>query len=172
MNAPLINARLPLVLAFCLFSSCAVSSRSTAIDDEEGHHPSAGHVALWYIPNRIFDVLDIVRARLRLGPGLAFGARATELADIYLGTYGTVWAGLPGPRESRTINWPFGLESKTGAELSIADASVEGGVNYGFLEVGLGGQLLIIGADVGVDVWEALDFVTGLVCIDLVEDDL
>src|SRR5262245_39031928 len=40
---------------------------------------SFGHKLLWYIPNRISDVLDIVRARVRVGPGLEVGARVTEL---------------------------------------------------------------------------------------------
>lgn len=151
---------------------CAGPARrdfSAAAPDEDR---SAGHVALFYIPNRVFDLLDIVRARLRLGPGLAFDARATEFADFFVGAYSSVWMGLPGPREAPVINWPFGLESRAGAEVSVVDATAEGGVNYGFLEVGLGGQLVIIGVDVGVDVWEALDFITGLVTIDPGHDDL
>lgn len=154
-------------------SGCAGPARrdfSATAAPDEGH--SAGHVALYYIPNRVFDLLDIVRARLRLGPGLAFDARATEFADFFVGAYSSVWMGLPGPREAPVINWPFGLESRAGAEVSVVDATAEGGVNYGFLEVGLGGQLVIIGVDVGVDVWEALDFITGLVTIDPGHDDL
>jgi hypothetical protein len=140
----------------------------TDYDREHG----VGHIVLLYIPNRIFDVLDIVRARVRVGPGLALGARATELADVYLGAYGTVWAGLPGPRGEPEINWPVGLESKSGVEVSVADVTAEGGVNYGAAEVGLGAQILIVGFDVGVDVFEAADFVTGLLTIDLMDDDL
>jgi hypothetical protein len=139
---------------------------------EADHGHSFGHVVLLYIPNRVFDLLDIVRARLRVGPGLAVGARATELADFYLGTYGAVWAGLPGPRGKPEINWPFGMETKSGVEVSVADATAEGGVHYGSLEVGLGAQLLIVGFDVGVDVLEAADFVTGLLTIDIEDDDL
>lgn len=174
---------LGLLAAFAGLAGCAgpaprdatrlgASTGAATFDDEADEGDGAGHVVLLYIPNRIFDLLDIVRARLRLGPGLAFDARATEFADFFIGGYGSVWAGLPGPREARTINWPFGLESRAGAEVSVLDATAEGGVNYGFLEVGLGGQLVIIGVDLGVDVWEALDFVTGLVTIDPAHDDL
>ena len=150
-------------------TSASWTSMSTSASDEER---SAGHVVLLYIPNRVFDLLDIVRARLRLGPGFAFDARATEFADFFLGAYGSVWAGLPGPREAPVINWPFGLETRSGAEVSVVDATAEGGVNYGFLEVGLGAQVAIIGFDLGVDVWEVVDFAAGLVTLDPVHDDL
>ena len=141
-------------------------------DDIEEH--GVGHALLWYIPNRISDVLDIVRLRLRVGPGFALGARVTELLDFNLGGYGTVWAGLPGPRRERSFNWPFGFESMAGAELLWWDGTTHGhgGPHYGAVEVGLGTQLILIGFDLGVDVWEIVDFATGIVFIDPVEDDI
>lgn len=135
---------------------------------------SFGHKLLWYIPNRISDVLDIVRARIRVGPGLEVGARVTELVDFNLGGYATIFVGIPGPRRERVFNWPFGFDNMAGAEISVIDATTHYGdaPHYGVAEVGLGAQLAIIGFDLGVDVWEAVDFVTGLVTIDLEEDDL
>lgn len=129
--------------------------------------------ALLYLPNRIFDVLDIVRARVRLGPGFAVGVRATEFADVFVGSYLSVWAGLHGPRGWTGIPWPAGLESRTGVELSVADATIDGpiGPDYGTAEFGLGGQLGLIGVDLGVDPFEILDFVLGLFTVDLGEDD-
>ena len=53
---------------------------------------------LFYIPNRVFDVLDIVRLRLRVGPGISVGVRATKPLTAFIGPHMTVWAGLPGPR--------------------------------------------------------------------------
>ena len=131
------------------------------------------HGVLMYLPNRIFDVFDIVRARVRLGPGLGIGVRATELADVYLGSYVTVWVGIHGPRRETKIPWPVGLESKSGAELSVADATVDGSMdpNYGLAEFGVDFQALIVGAAVGVDPFEVLDLVLGLLTIDLAEDD-
>jgi hypothetical protein len=141
---------------------------------EEEPSRGIGHRLLWYIPNRISDVLDIVRARVRVGPGIALGVRATELVDVYLGSYATVFVGVPGPRRERSFNWPFGVESKSGIEVSVADASMEGdiGPNYGWVEVGLGFQALIVGVDVGVDVLEVVDLVTGLILIDIIGDDI
>ena len=141
--------------------------------ESETEH-GVGHALLWYIPNRISDVLDIVRARLRLGPGLEIGVRATELLDLDLGGYSTIFVGIPGPRRERKFNWPFGVDNMAGVEISvIGDTTREGEApHYGVLEVGLGAQILIIGFDLGVDVWEAVDFVTGIVFVDPMQDDI
>jgi hypothetical protein len=100
--------------------------------------------------------------------------RATELLDLDLGGYSTIFVGIPGPRRERKFNWPFGVDSMAGVEISvIGDTTREGEApHYGVLEVGLGAQILIIGFDLGVDVWEAVDFVTGIVFVDPMEDDI
>jgi len=149
------------------------STEAGDVDDDD-RDVSVGHALLWYIPNRISDILDIVRLRLRLGPGLAVGARVTELLDFNLGGYGTVWAGIPGPRRERSFNWPIGFESMAGVEFLWWDGTTHGhgGPHYGAVEVGLGAQIVLIGFDLGVDVWEIVDFVTGIVFIDPVADDI
>jgi hypothetical protein len=159
-------------------ASSATPQDSTApapqvVDEAEPEH-GAGHALLWYIPNRISDVLDIVRLRLRVGLGFAISARVTELADVNMGGYSSIFLGIPGPRRERSFNWPFGFESLAGTEISVFDGTTSAGdgPNYGIAEVGLGVHLLIVGLDLGVDVWEAVDFVTGLVFIDPVADDI
>jgi len=140
---------------------------------EEGH--SFGHKLLLYIPNRIFDALDIVRARVRLGPGLAFGVRATRLTDLYMGSYASVYVGLPGPRQWPKIPWPAGVESRSGLAASLADATVSGpgtGPDYSATEIGGGVHAVLVGAEVGVDPLEALDLVLGVLFIDISGDDL
>lgn len=143
-------------------------------DDDDDRDVSVGHALLWYIPNRISDILDILRLRVRLGPGLALGARVTELVDFNLGGYGTVFLGIPGPRRERRFNWPVGFESMAGAEFLWWDGTTHGhgGPHYGAVEVGLGAQIVLIGFDLGLDVWEIVDFATGIVFIDPVEDDI
>jgi hypothetical protein len=140
-------------------------------DDDSGGVVSG---ILLYLPNRLFDLLDVVRARVRVGPGLALDLRATEFADLYLGAYTSVFVGLPGPRGEPEINWPFGIESLAGVEVSVADASTGVGTDpgYGSFEFGIGVQAFLVGFDVGVDPWEALDFVAGLVTLDPGSDDL
>ena len=57
-----------------------------------------------------------------------------------------------------------------GAQVSLADATA-GGPYYDPLEFGFEVQPLIVGVNVGIGVFEIFDFVTGLVFIDLSDDD-
>lgn len=184
-----------IVLAFALLTGCSSPSTgapwrglpsahaangATSLDenDDAEDEDSVGPVGiLWgivmYIPNRVLDVLDIVRARVRLGPGFALGVRATEYADVFIGSYASVYVGLPGPRGRMLPRLPVGLESKSGAELSVADITLEAGLgpDYGIVETGLGLQLGLIGFDVGVDVFEIFDLIVGLFTFDPMDDD-
>ncbi len=139
--------------------------------------PRHGPVAavLLYLPNRIFDLLDVVRARVRVGPGLAVDARVTEVADVFVGSYESAFVGVPGPRRWRRINWPFGAEGRSGVEVSeLAKETFaeEHEPRHDPLEIGVGAQILILGFAVGLAPVEIVDFFTGLVGIDLVDDDL
>ena len=79
--------------------------------------------------------------------------------------------GLPA-RLTADVTEPAGLvESRAGAEVSVADGSA-GGPYYGWLEFGAGFQFLLIGVDVGVDPWEVVDFACGILTFDPVHDDL
>jgi len=141
--------------------------------EEEGH--SFGTALLLYLPNRLFDLLDVVRARVRVGPGLAVDARVTELADVYAGAYTSAFVGIPGPRREPKINWPVGGESRAGVEISeiVTDKPKDDNEpRYDPLEIGFGAQILIIGFAVGLAPIEIVDFITGLVGIDIVGDDL
>ncbi|MFH0943757.1 MAG: hypothetical protein V2A76_01050 [Planctomycetota bacterium] len=81
---------------------------------------------LLYLPNRVFDILDIVRARLRVGPGWSFSVRATELLDLNMvGAHATVFVGLRGPGHEPRIPWPFGVETMECLEASLADSTDE-----------------------------------------------
>jgi hypothetical protein len=142
-------------------------------EEEREEEHSFAHRVLWYLPNRFLDVTDLVRARLRVGPGAAIDARATKFIRAGLGSYLSVYAGLPGPRQRTTPRSPIGLEAYSGVSLSVAEASFKTGYepDYSPSEVGIGFQLLILGIDVGIDPLEVGDLVTGLVGIDLVGDD-
>jgi hypothetical protein len=123
-----------------------------------------------YLPNRIFDMLDIVRLRLRVGPGLSAGASATELADVFVGAHTTIYAGLRGSRGKPEIPWPFGIENRAGAEVSVVDATAKNVYNdpLGF---GVEAQLGIIGFNVAIEVYDILDLFTGFFLIDIAKDD-
>jgi len=161
-----------LALCICILALSASPSFARAQDSEREH--SLAHKLILYIPNRVLDVIDLVRAKLRIGPGLAVGVRATEPASVYLGSYVSVYAGLPGPRQRPTLPLPIGLESNTGVEVSVADAATGVGVgpNYSPTEIGASVHLLIIGADVDVDPMEFVDLLAGFILKDPRGDDL
>jgi hypothetical protein len=171
-----------IALALCLALPIAASAQAAepaAATTEAATPPAAegkslGHRLLFWLPNRVFDVLDLVRLRVRAGPGFTIGARVTELVDLNLGSHATVWAGLHGPRSSPQIPWPLGLETYAGMEVSVADAGAEEnkhGPQYGPLEIGLGTQLVIVGFDVGIEPYDALDLVLGILTLDPKGDD-
>jgi hypothetical protein len=125
---------------------------------------------VYYVPNRVFDLMDIFRVRVRVGPGISAGVRATRPLSAFVGLHSTVFIGLPGPRGSKKLPLPVGLDVRAGAQVSIADASA-GTPYYDPLEVGFEVQPLLVGVNVGVGGFEILDFFTGLIFIDLQDDD-
>jgi len=134
-----------------------------------------GHTLLLYIPNRVLDVFDIVRLRVRLGPGIAVGFRVTKLTDVFLGSYASVYLGLPGPRQEPQLPRLAGFESRSGLAASVADATVTSYSSdpyYAVTEVGAGAQAVLAGAEAGVDPAEVFDLVLGVLTIDFRGDDL
>src|SRR5512139_1771291 len=100
---------------------------SVLAEETESSGKSFGHRLLFYIPNRIFDVFDLVRARVRVGPGLAVDARVTKYGDLYAGGYSTLFVGIHGPRTKPRIPWPIGFEARAGIKAtSVADAATQG----------------------------------------------
>lgn len=152
----------------------ASQTKSKSDESDSDGRPGAGHVLLMYLPNRLLDVTDLVRLRARVGPGFAVGARATTLLDVYLGSYVGIFAGLPGPRMKRGLRSPVGFESYSGIGVSVAEATIEGGIGPGYsdTEFGINLHLLLIGLDLGVDPVELLDFAAGLFTLEIRKDDL
>jgi hypothetical protein len=124
-----------------------------------------------YLPNRIFDLTDIVRVQVRAGPGWALGVRATRVLPIFVGSYTASWIGLPGPRGRASIPLPFGVTSRSGFDFGPATSGGSQSPNYGPGEIGAGAHLYMLGFDVGFDVVELGDFFAGFACIDFLHDD-
>ncbi len=132
------------------------------------------HPILMYIPNRIFDVLDIVRARVRLGPGISVGARVTSIVTVFVGGHSTAYVGVPGPRGKPEVSLPFGLEDNSGPALAPTKEGEEQAAKrpyYGPMEIGAEAQAVIVGVSVGVEPLEAMDLLAGILFIDLKGDD-
>jgi hypothetical protein len=134
---------------------------------------SWGKRILWYVPNRVMDLLDIFRLRVRAGPGLSANLRLTDYGAFYWGKYNTVYLGLPGPRYPYILRSPVGFESLNGMVLAGVDATDDTlhGPQYGASEVDIGVNLFIVGVEAGVDPVEIGDFLGGLIFYDFRGDD-
>ena len=138
-----------------------------------GNRHGVIHAMLLYIPNRVLDMLDIVRFRVRIGPGIAAGVRATDTIDFFAGSYLSAYVGLPGPRMAPIVKPPAGAENYSGVEISHAEfmADLGSGPDYSPTEFGASAHALLLGADVGIDPVEVVDLLLGLLFIDLRQDD-
>lgn len=156
-------------LFLCLFAS---TSGQTAPPATTNDCRILRTIAL-YLPNRLLDVVDVCRVRVRVGPGFALGARLTDYGSIYLGSYRSVYLGLPGPRKMPVPRSPVGLEEWKGIVLFGVDATDETshGPDYQNSEIGVGVHLGLLGADVGVDPVDLWDLVAGFFFLDPKGDD-
>ena len=150
----------------------SVNSQDQAVEATVQH--GLGHKLLYYIPNRALDLMDMLRLRLRVGPGLSAGVRATERLAFFGGQHKTAYAGLPGPRAPKKFVSPVGLESYKGLVFAGVDATddTDHPPGYSQTEMTIGVQALVVGVDAGTDFVEIADFITGLILIDLRKDDL
>jgi hypothetical protein len=129
--------------------------------------------AIRYVPNRVFDALDLVRLRVRAGPGSGVTLRAGDRLELLRGAYRTVFAGLPGPRRSRWPRLPVGLDVRypRDPEAPPPEPVGWGDPGYGRGECAAGFQLGALGLELGVDVLQVLDFGLGLIGLDPSDDD-
>ena len=127
---------------------------------------------LLYLPNRLFDLTDIVRLRVRAGPGWAVGARVTRYAPFFMGDYETTWIGMPGPRGRASVPLPVGIDVARG--IGFGPVGVGGGSeapDYGAGEIGAVVHVYMLGFDVGFDPVELVDFFAGFAGYDVSHDD-
>jgi hypothetical protein len=159
-----------------LLATTVVFARESAPPQEQQQEvrtASFGRALLMYVPNRVFDVFDIVRIRIRLGPGIAAGARATQGIEAFFGAYRTFWIGLHGPRTEPKVPRIMGLEGRQGAKAilfgEVDDTNIS--PNYQFDEIGADAQAAVAGVSVGVSIAEIFDLLLGFLFIDISGDD-
>lgn len=120
-----------------------------------------------YLPNRILDLIDVVKADVGVGPTTGVVVRATKFAQAGVRVV-SPFSVRVGPRGRYLPLW---LESSS--ELGISPAFRQSSDRIvGSGEFGAGLDLLLVGAYLGVDLLELGDFVLGVFMIDLKEDDL
>lgn len=138
-----------------------------------GDGPGFWTRAAWYVPNRVLDAADVVRARVKAGPGLGAGARVSDSFSFYAGRSHAAYVGFPGPRGKLGLRAPWGWENKRGLVVMGLDATDElpHAPVYERSEIGISLHLLLLGAELGVSPREFWDFWAGWVGLDPSNDD-
>jgi hypothetical protein len=128
-----------------------------------------------YLPNRALDVLDLVRLRVRMGPGNALELRAGDRLEYFRGSYRCGFIGLPGARRGPWPRLPLGLEGRVTPP--AIDESEEpprfwgDDPGYGRSETVLGFQAGLLGLELGVNPLQFLDLAFGIIFLDPADDD-
>ncbi len=148
-----------------LFSLPPMSDEGEADGDEESS--ALGTVAL-YIPNRIFDACDMVRAGVNVGPGLGVDVRCTKWAKVQLISDMSLGVGFQSLR-----HLPVCLRSHTKLGLGFISTPSMNILNwyYGDYDARIELYLFLVGAHVAVDLGEIVDFIGGIFTWDPMEDD-
>lgn len=123
---------------------------------------------LWYIPNRVIDVFDMLRFGADVGPGIGLDGQATDALQARAIAQTSVGLGFQSLRHSPVQT---GVQSALGVGPVGGDAQV-GGWYRSPTDIRLGAHAAIVGAHVAIDPVEIADFVLGFVFIDIRDDDL
>ena len=122
---------------------------------------------LLYLPNRVLDFIDIFRADVgvgfsngavvRVSKHIQVGYRDMSPASFRVGTFGR--------------DYPYLIESSN--EMGISPAYIESkDRKVCNSEIGLGADVLVVGAYAGICLEEVFDFIGGIFFLDLINDDL
>ena len=133
------------------------------VEEEE---PSPARKLLLWLPNRLFDFLDIFRADI--GVGFSYGAVGRATSSGQFGyrkmdpvSYRFGWFGREAPFiEERSSEYGFGPWYTESEERQVCKG-----------EFGAGIDLIIPGIYLGICTEEILDFFTGIVLVDPAKDD-
>ncbi|MCB0323791.1 MAG: hypothetical protein KDD69_09470 [Bdellovibrionales bacterium] len=121
---------------------------------------------LWYLPNRLFDALDIFRADVGVGPSFGGVVRVTKWGQIGYREFSplSVRVGLHG----RALPIFVERTNEFGAGPLFASSPQRSDTTF---EFGAGIDILLAGLYVGVVGEELADFLLGIAGIDISGDD-
>jgi len=135
---------------------------------EEEDESSTLGIILLYIPNRIFDLFDVARAGVNVGPGFGIDARCTKWLKAQFISDTSVGVGLQTLR-----HLPFCVRSQ--AKVGLAFISTPGMNIFdwytGDYDLRVELHVIIVGAHVAVELGEIVDFIGGIFTWDPMHDD-
>ncbi len=156
-----------------LMGSSLLPAPALFLPQEEGaeeakEEPSTLGVALLYIPNRIFDALDMARAGVNIGPGLGIDARATKWCKATFINDMSIGVGYQTLR-----HLPVCLRSQSNIGVGPISTPSTSLLNWykGDYDLRVELHVLIVGAHAAVDFGEIVDFIGGIFTWDPMEDD-
>jgi len=127
---------------------------------------SWGSDVLWYIPNRLLDLIDIFRVDVGVGPSVGGVVRITKYAQF---GYREM---LPASVRVGDLGRRIPVLIETSNEFGIGPAFVESADRAICpAEIGVGADVILAGAYGGVCLDEIVDFLGGIFFIDFKEDD-
>ena len=166
---------------FPLLGGCSTTPRSSlallslsapVVAADSGDESTKGHswpvALLLYVPNRVVDVLDLVRAGVSVGPGIGLDARATELAQAVM--MSRLAAGL-GYETLRHLPIMAGKQTEFIIGPSITDPSASLNWFKSATDLRVEVHALLVGAHAAIDPGEIFDLVVGFIGIDPKGDD-
>lgn len=178
VRAGVVRRGVALLAALCVWGVSATAAEPAGAPIQPTQQPvvkerSFLYKTLMYVPNRVLDLVDIFRFRVRVGPGLAANVRATQYLNGYAGSYKSVYAGLPGPRSGPELRSPVGREDLKGLMLVGVDATDDTPHHPGYSpsEFNVGVHALVVGAEAGIDPVQIGDFLAGFIGWDPSGDD-
>ncbi len=168
------QSRMTRWLAAGLLSSlggCASFPSPAAEESETSSEGDVGSVLgtiLLYLPNRVFDLVEIVRVGANVGPGIGVDAEVTQWVRAGTMSRTTVGLGYQGLRRM-----PLSASSENYIALGPLAADATAGPSWyrGPGDVRAEVHALLVGVHAAVDVWGIFDFVVGLAGFDPEEDD-
>lgn len=153
-----------------------------------------GRRLLYWLPDRLLDLLDVVSFDIGIGPGLSVNAHLTRWAAFGLGTRASLGVGwhegrslgmqvlneegwsLPGYAQGTLLGFTHGTgPSSLGAERIDGCPCTSTELHASWRDpwaVGVEAHALVLGASVAVHPLELLDFVGGVFFYDGLGDDL
>ena len=148
-----------------LCSGCAMLSEGYAGARNLAQHSTTAAILL-YLPNRLFDLAEIVRFGVNVGPGIGIDAEATGALRAAVMTRGSVGVGYQGLRR-----FPVSL----GVDTYIAVGPFDPGLRMGWYrseyDLRVEPHLVLIGFHAAIDLLAIGDFFAGWLMYDLEEDD-